>query len=53
VHGYEQVKNNYVTKCYKCSVNDDDDNKAVPLEAWTGPESSRRWRLPDFKTYDT
>jgi len=24
--------------------------KAIPLEAWTGPESSRRLRLPDFTT---
>jgi len=24
--------------------------KAVPLQAWTGPESSRKLRLPDFMT---
>jgi len=24
-------------------------DKAVPLQAWTGPEGSRRLRLPDFK----
>jgi hypothetical protein len=24
--------------------------KATPLQAWTGPEGSRRLRLPDFKT---
>jgi hypothetical protein len=22
--------------------------KAIPLQAWTGPEVSRRLRLPDF-----
>jgi hypothetical protein len=27
--------------------------KAIPLQAWTGPESSRRLRLPDFKTFVT
>jgi len=27
--------------------------KAIPLQAWTGPECSRRMRLPDFKTFDT
>ena len=27
--------------------------KAIPLQAWTGPEDSRRLRLPDFKTIDT
>ena len=27
--------------------------KAIPLRAWTGPEGSRRLRLPDFKTIGT
>jgi hypothetical protein len=27
--------------------------KATPLQAWTGPEVSRRLRLPDFKTVGT
>jgi hypothetical protein len=27
--------------------------KAIPLHAWTGPEGSRRLRLPDFKTFGT
>jgi len=27
--------------------------KANPLQAWTGPEVSRRFRFPDFKTIDT
>jgi len=27
--------------------------KAVSLQAWTGPEGSRRLRLPDFKTIGT
>jgi hypothetical protein len=26
---------------------------AIPVEAWTGPEASRRLRLPDFKTAGT
>ena len=25
----------------------------IPLQAWTGPEGSRRLRLPDFKTIGT
>ena len=25
-------------------------SKAVPLQAWTGPEGSRKLRLPDFVT---
>jgi hypothetical protein len=27
--------------------------KAIPLQAWAGPEASRRLRLPDFKTIGT
>ena len=27
--------------------------KAIPLQAWTSPEGSRRLRLPDFKTIGT
>jgi hypothetical protein len=27
--------------------------KTAPLQAWTGPEGSRRLRLPDFKTVGT
>jgi hypothetical protein len=26
--------------------------KAIPLQPWTGPEGSRRLRLPDFKTIE-
>jgi hypothetical protein len=27
--------------------------KAIPLQVWTGPEGSRRLRLPYFKTIGT
>jgi len=27
--------------------------KTVPLQAWTGPEGSRKLRLPDYKTVGT
>jgi hypothetical protein len=27
--------------------------KAIPLQAWTGLEGSRRFRLPDFMTIGT
>lgn len=27
--------------------------KANPIQAWTGPEDSKRLRLPDFKTFST
>jgi hypothetical protein len=29
------------------------EGKAVQLQAWTGPEGSRRLRLPDFYTIGT
>jgi hypothetical protein len=32
------------------TVFEHDKGKAMPLQAWTGPEGSRRLRLPDFKT---
>jgi len=28
-------------------------SKAIPLQAWTGPEGSRTLRLPDFKKIGT
>jgi hypothetical protein len=28
-------------------------SKAIPLQAWTGPEGSRRLRLPNLKTIGT
>jgi hypothetical protein len=28
-------------------------HKAIPLQVWTGPESSKRLRCPDFKTLGT
>jgi len=27
--------------------------KAIPLQAWTGPQGSRRMRLQNFKTFGT
>jgi len=27
--------------------------KAIPIQAWTGPEGSRTLRFPDFKTIGT
>jgi len=27
--------------------------KAIPVQAWTGPEGSRRFRLSDFRTDGT
>jgi hypothetical protein len=35
------------------TIKSKDKGKAIPLQAWTGPEGSRRLRLPDFKTIVT
>jgi len=35
------------------SAYDNAKGKAIPLQAWTGPEVSRTLRLPDFKTFGT
>jgi len=34
-------------------VDRDGKGKAIPLQAWTGPEGSRRLRLLGFKTFGT
>jgi len=39
---------NFVVKCILCFSFEK--GKAVPLQAWTGPEGSRKFRLPDFVT---
>jgi hypothetical protein len=35
---------------YIYTITGDGKDKAIPLQAWTGPEGSRRMRLRDFKT---
>jgi hypothetical protein len=39
-----------LTKFRCCARNE---YTAIPLQAWRGPEGSRRLRLPDFKTIGT
>jgi hypothetical protein len=34
-------------------VKDKDKSKAIPLQAWTGPECSRSLKLPDFNIIGT
>ena len=36
--------------CIKCKGKGKGKGKAVPLQAWTGPEGSRKLRIPDFVT---
>jgi hypothetical protein len=40
-------------RCPKISFREAYECKAIPLQAWTGPEGSRRMRLPDIKTIGT
>jgi hypothetical protein len=49
MHNFQDISNNLM---YTESVFDNK-SKAIPLQAWTGPEGSRRLRLPDFKTVST
>jgi hypothetical protein len=37
----------------KCPINITVKGKAIPVQAWTGLEGSRRLRLPAFKTIVT
>jgi len=46
---YLYIKSNSCTICVFVNIK----GKAIPLQAWTGPEGSRRLRLPDFKTIGT
>jgi len=38
---------------FRNAVNVKGKGKAIPLQAWTGPEGSRRLKLPEFKTIGT
>jgi hypothetical protein len=44
---------NSVTVQMKCLMNWQGKGKAIPLQALTGPEGSRRLRLPDFEIIGT
>jgi len=46
---YLYIKSNSCTICVFVNII----GKAIPLQAWTGPEGSRSLRLPDFKTIGT
>ena len=39
----EQTRENYIRKTFLTYK-----SKAVPLQAWSGPEGSRKLRFPDF-----
>jgi hypothetical protein len=43
---------NLINKCYHTPPSESFlvDVKAVPLQAWSGPEGSRKFRFPDFMT---
>jgi len=54
----QEIKNIYCPttrkKCLKCDFEYVTKKwTANPLQAWRGPEGSRRLRLPDFKTIGT
>jgi hypothetical protein len=49
---HENVTFGFAAFC-KCIYKGKGKGKAIPLQAWTGPEGSRRLRLPDFKTVGT
>jgi hypothetical protein len=42
---------NVIPKKHECSIKGKD--KAIPLQALTDPEGSRKLRLPDLKIIDT
>jgi len=51
IHGMINKKNSSTkTMQYRHKYKGKGKGKAIPLQAWTGSEGSRRLRLPDFKT---
>jgi hypothetical protein len=48
-----EYKNYLQSASSKIPINISHLGKAIPLQAWAGPEVSRRLRLPDFKTLGT
>jgi len=51
LYGREEEVTDDREGCIKCVINFK--GKRIPLQAWTGSEGSRWFRLPDFKTIDT
>jgi hypothetical protein len=39
--------------CFFWKIQKEVKGKAIPVQAWTSPEGSRRMRLPDFMTTGT
>jgi hypothetical protein len=51
--GFNSAFKGLITFAKKKLIYVGDKGKAIPLEVWTSPECSSRFRLPDFKTIDT
>jgi hypothetical protein len=49
--GFQHLLRNVTSLAFEYSVKGK--GKAIPLQAWTGPEGARRLRLPDFKKIGT
>ena len=49
-NAYEIFRLDFFFKLYFCSRITHIKGKAVPLQAWSGPEGSRKLRFPDFMT---
>jgi len=45
----DRLTDNYFNNCSKVKFK----GKAIPVQAWTSPDGSRRVRLPDFKNIET
>jgi len=48
-----QIYIKYVTMRTVTEANTINKSKAIPMQAWTGSEVSRRLTITDFKTLDT
>ena len=51
IHGFNILETDFNGKCVKKHpCRGKGKGKAVPLQAWSGPEGSRKLRFPDFMT---
>ena len=49
-HSREDVHYSYIGEKNTVAITKKEKGKVVPLQAWSGPEGSRKLRFPDFMT---
>jgi hypothetical protein len=50
---HDTTSSSQINKTDSTTIYNSSKGKAIPLQVWTGPEGSRRLRIPDCKTITT